>query len=91
MCQEIRKPPYFCMLRAHLGITASGLLLGDEEGFVPGIADRNTHVCLKVGEQELAAANTSNACSQGGIIFKSPSPEKPDSLIFILLVTTEEN
>lgn len=44
-----------------------------------------------VGEQEQAVVNPSNTCPRGRIMFKSNSPEKPDSLIFTFLVTTEEN
>jgi len=43
------------------------------------------------GEQEQAAVNPGNTCSQGGIIFKSSSPEKRDSPIFTFFVATEEN
>lgn len=44
-----------------------------------------------VGEQAQAVVNPDNTCSQRGIVLKSSSPEKPDSLIFTFLVTTEEN
>ena len=38
--QEIRKPPYFCSVRAHWGSQPQGCCLGAEEGFVPDTAEQ---------------------------------------------------
>lgn len=91
VCQEIRKPPYSCMLRAHLGITPSGLLLGAEDVFVPGITDRNRHVCPHGGRIGTGSCKYQQCLLPRGNLIKKPQSWKPDNCIFILLVTTEEN